>query len=143
MLRTKTAMAIAALTLTTACAREAREAEATTTTVTSGTTHGVRVTNVRLDDERPTRVADELCRREAACNRIGDDRTFRSEEACMSELSARTNARMAPWRCSSEASREHLEECLAAIRSEACETPLVASTDHLPACRASVMCAVE
>jgi hypothetical protein len=133
-----TAVTLTAL-LAAACAREAPPAEGTTT-LTSGTTHGVRVTNVPGDDERPTLLADELCRREAVCNRVGRDRAYPTEDGCVADLGAWMRVRLSSWGCPPTADRAPLEECLAAVRSEACDTPLLASMDNLPACRRSAVC---
>lgn len=127
--------------LTGACVHHERPS-VSTTTVTSGEPSGVRVTNVRTQayPEPGLLLADELCRREATCNRIGPDGTHRSEEACLVDLGTRAPALLASWTCSPAASRARFEECLAQVRSERCETNLSAGVSDLPRCRPNVMC---
>jgi hypothetical protein len=126
-----------------ACARSRGPSAATsTTTITGGTPMGVRVTNVEESQPDPgLALADELCRREAACNHIGAaGGRYRTEEACAADLGARLPAQIASWNCSPAAERARFEECLAAIRSERCDTDLVSGTDRLPLCRATAVC---
>ena len=129
--------------LTAACVHHERPTTSTTT-VTSGEPSGVRVTNVRTQTqaypEAGLVLADELCRRESACNQIGPGGTHRTEEACMVDLGTRAPALLASWRCSPAAARARFEECLAQIRSERCETDLSSGVSELPQCRPNVMC---
>lgn len=126
-----------------ACAHE-RE-PASTTTVTSGTPQGVRVTNVTVGDYDPAdRLAGELCRREATCGRIdarqSDEAKLLGEQNCVTVNAPRMRAAMERWSCSAMTRRASFEECLAAVRSERCETR-IDSPDILPACRANAVCA--
>jgi hypothetical protein len=127
----------AVVVLGTACARQAGSS---TTTVTSGSTSGVRVTGVRTDpDEAGLRLADEICNREVACSQIGDGTRYPTVEACMSDQGSRAPARLAHWSCTPSSTQASFETCLAAIRSEHCETKL-ANIDQLGACRTNAVC---
>ncbi len=133
----------AVLALVTACAHSKDQSQSySTTTITGGTPTGVRVTNVRENEPDPgLALADEVCRREATCNRIGAaGGRYPTEEACMADLGTRFPAQIASWNCSPAAARARFEECLAAIRSERCDTDLVSGADRLPLCRATAVC---
>jgi hypothetical protein len=125
-----------AVVLATACAHNDG---AGTTTVTSGSTSGVRVTNTRQSDQPAMRLADEICARELACNHIGAGARYRSEEACMAEQGASAPTQVSRWECVPGQTQAGFEECLAAIRSERCETPLP-RVDRLVACRSAAVC---
>jgi hypothetical protein len=116
-----------------------------TTTVTSGTPEGVRVTNVTIGDYDPAdRLAGELCRREATCGRIdgsqSDEAKLLGEQNCVTVNAPRMRAAMQRWSCSPAANRARFEDCLAAVRSERCETR-IDGPDILPACRSNAVCA--
>ncbi|MDB4934002.1 MAG: hypothetical protein JWP87_974 [Labilithrix sp.] len=110
-----------------------------TTTVTSGSTSGVRVTNTRENDDAAMRLADEVCARELACNHIGDGARYRSEEACLADQGAQAPVQLSRWSCTPTQTQAGFEECLAAIRSEKCETALP-RVDRLTACRSAAVC---
>lgn len=128
-----------------ACAHD-RDA-ASTTRVTSGTPDGVRVTNVTIGDYDPAeRLAGELCRREATCGRIdsasSDEAKLLGEQNCVTANAPRMRAAMERWSCSPSTHRAQFEDCLAAVRSERCETRNV-GPDILPACRSNAVCPEE
>jgi hypothetical protein len=139
MSRTKLTVASTVLLLAAACAHESGP---TTTTVTGGSLPGVRVTSARASDESAMRLADEICAREAACNHIGVSARYRSEEACMAEQGALAPSQIARWSCVPAATQAGFEQCLAAVRSERCETPLD-RVDALAACRSAPVCAID
>jgi predicted membrane-bound mannosyltransferase len=124
--------------LAAACSHQ--QDRAGTTTVTSGSPSGVKVTAVRTDrDEAAMRLADELCARAAACSQIGDDARYRTEEACMADQSTKAPAQISRWTCTPTQTQAGFEECLAAIRSERCETELP-RIERLIACRSAQVC---
>lgn len=134
---------IACLVLATACAHDGDRAGATT--VTSGSTEGVRVTNVTVGDYDPAdRLAGELCQREATCGRTqgarSDEAKLLGEQNCVTMNAPRMRGSIDGWGCNAMTHRAHFEECLAAIRSAACETSLE-QPDILPACRGNAVCA--
>jgi len=117
-----------------------------TTTVTSGDAPtGVRVTNVTVGDVDPAeRLAGELCRREATCGRIeargSDEAKLLGEQNCVTVETPRARAAIGTWGCNTTGRDARFEGCLAAIRSERCDTRL-SSPDTLPLCRANTICA--
>lgn len=129
------ALSVAALALGCAHGKEASG----TATVTSGTTSGVKVTGVSTRDEAAMRLADEICAREAACGAIGDGAKYRTEEACMADQGATAPVQLSRWSCTPTQTQAGFEECLAAIRSEHCDTPLP-RVDRLVACRSASVC---
>lgn len=146
-----TTIVLAAATLVSAavatgCARQ--PSQGGTTTVTSGTsgptgsgsTSGVRVTGTRSErSDAAMRLADEMCSRAAACNQVGDGARYRTEEACMADQGAQTPAQVSSWSCTPPSTQSSFEECLAAIRSERCESALPRA-DRLVACRSVAVC---
>lgn len=144
-----TTIALAAASLVVAAAGCARQpTQPGTTTVTSGTsgpigsgsTSGVRVTAARSDRiDVAMRLADEMCSRASACNQIGDGARYRTEEACMADQGAQTPAQVSSWSCTPASTQSSFEECLAAIRSERCESSLPRA-DRLVACRSVAVC---
>jgi hypothetical protein len=120
------------------CASHAESAGATI--VTSGTTtSGVRVTGSSDKDQAAMRLADEICERAATCGAIRDGAKYRSQEACMADQGASAPAQISRWSCTPTRTQAGFEECLAAIRSERCETPLP-RVDRLVACRSGAVC---
>jgi hypothetical protein len=129
------AICFAAVLLGTACARQVG-----TATVTSAPAPTVRAATAQTPAEAAAlRLADELCGRESACNGIGEGAHYRTEEACMSDQSARAPAQLARWTCTPTQTQAGFEQCLAAIRSERCETPLT-RVEQLSACRSAEVC---
>ncbi len=123
--------------LGTACARQTGSS---TTTVSSGSTSGARVTSARLDaDQASLRVADEICNRQVACGEVGDGASYHTVEACMADQATLTPAQLTRWSCKPSATEPSFETCLAAIRSEHCETKL-STIDALVACRSNAVC---
>lgn len=129
-------LSVSAVLLVAACAHNDG---AGTTTVTSGSTSGVRVTNTRQSDEPAMRLADEICARELSCNHIGPSARYRSEEACMAEQGAAAPSQVSRWDCEPTRSEAGFEQCLAAIRSERCETAMP-RVETLVACRSAAVC---
>lgn len=115
-----------------------------TTTITSGTPGGPRVTNIPVaEDDRAARLARELCRRDAACGRIEtsgtDEARLLGEQNCVTTKAPEARRAIGAWACEPAPAEAPFEECLAAIRSERCETR-VDRADALPACRREAVC---
>ena len=141
MNRTVTSAASVLVLLVVACAHDNDRAGATT--VTSGSTEGVRVTNVTIGDFDPAdRLAGELCRRDAACGRMQgtDEAKLLGEQNCVTQRAPSMRTMLSGWSCSPATYRARFEECLAAVRSERCETKLD-TVEALPACRRDAVCA--
>jgi Family of unknown function (DUF6184) len=130
MSRTYT-VCIAALLFGTACARQVG-----TTAVTSAAASSAAQTP---GDAAALRLADELCGREAACSNVGQGARYRTEEACLSDQSSRAPLQLARWSCTPSQTQDGFEQCLAAIRSERCETTLT-HVEQLAACRRVAVC---
>lgn len=134
------AVAASALLAGAAGACSHQQDRSSTTTVTSGAPSGVKVTAARSDrDEAAMRLADELCARAAACSQIGEGARYRSEEACMADQGNKAPAQISRWDCTPTQTQAGFEECLAAIRSERCETELP-RIERLVACRSAQVC---
>lgn len=117
------------------------DASSGVTTLSSGTPNGIRVTDTGPAFAEPaSRLSQELCSREAECNRIGKDGSlYASEATCQANLDGPVRTEMTTWRCTPASKDLHFEDCLAAIRSAHCETSL----DHLnrlTACQSASLC---
>lgn len=116
-----------------------------TTAVTSGTLDGPRVTNVAEDTQLPTedRLAGAVCVRERECARDRGlnkkDALAMHEAACVIEVKPTAAILTQSLTCSPAEARAGVEECLAAIAREPCDTP-TAFSSSLPACRAQQIC---
>jgi hypothetical protein len=88
-------------------------------------------------------MAGQLCRHEAACNRIAtsgtDEAKLLAEQVCVTNAAASVRRSMNAWACTPAQVRARYEECLAAIRSESCEI-MTDALERVPVCRASVIC---
>ncbi len=136
-------LAGSAVALVPACAHQIHSDGTTTltsATPSAGGSDGVRVTNTRPERADVIhRLAEEMCRREAACNAIGEGKRYRTEETCMADQSSRAPATVSRWGCTPTRAQPGLEDCLAAIRSERCESPLPRA-DGIPACGSRAVC---
>ena len=131
--------ALAVVAISAGCAHQS-ETSGITTVTSSSSTSGVRVTDTTSDkDQASMRLADEICGREAACNAIGDGAKYRTIEACMADQGATAPVQLSRWSCTPTQTQAGFEECLAAIRSERCETQLP-RVDRLVACRSASVC---
>lgn len=142
MIRTLTIAGSVLALLVAACAHDRDRAG--TTRITSGSPEGVRVTNVTIGDFDPAdRLAGELCRREATCGRMqgpdSDEARLLGEQNCVTQRTPSARAMLGGWPCSPATNRGRFEECLAAVRSERCETRLD-TVETLPTCRRDVVC---
>src|SRR5690242_7303923 len=81
------ALCLATVLLGAACARQVG-----TTAVTSADVEARSATAPTAADAAALCLADETCAREAACNTIGEGARYRTEEACLSDQSARAPA---------------------------------------------------
>lgn len=134
---TSLCIAAAVVVLGAACARQPGTG---TTTVTSGSTAGMGGTGARTAaDQASLRLADEICNRQVACSQVGDGARYHTVEACMADQGTRTPGQLTHWSCTPSATQGSFETCLAAIRSEHCETKL-SSIDELVACRSNAVC---
>jgi hypothetical protein len=118
------------------CMRD--DGQASTTTIRSGTAEP-SVTNV----EPAIRLATELCRHESRCRdserQRSDEAKLLAEQNCVTAGTDPTADVMGTWSCSPAVARAGYEECLAAIRTERCETKL-SSIKDVPRCRSNMVC---
>lgn len=66
--------------------------------------------------EVATRLASQICEREARC-----DRSAAAEDQCMRAYVSLTALEVATWQCSPAATRARAKQCIAALNAEPCE----------------------
>jgi hypothetical protein len=72
--------------------------------------------------DAPARIARALCDHESACTRVGPQRTWESDGACMSAMRVRTASELEGAQCRVDATA--LAVCLGDVRKAACNAPL-------------------
>jgi Family of unknown function (DUF6184) len=85
------------------------------------------------------RIVASRCAREVSCSNVGPGRHFTSGEVCVREVRDRVRESLKKSACPSGIDGKELDECLDAIRSESCSSPLDA-VNRLAACRTSELC---
>jgi Family of unknown function (DUF6184) len=89
-----------------------------------------------------TAVADitsARCAREQKCGNIGGNKTYASLEACNTTLSKDLRDELNAYDCAGGVVSKELQECISAIREEACNSPLD-KLARITACRDSDIC---
>jgi len=89
--------------------------------------------------ELTQRAARALCDREAYCNRVGDDKTYKSADACLTEKRDRVGRLVTESGCR-EIRGDRVAACLTAIRGSECgpsNAPLAPPAE----CAAHALCA--
>ena len=86
-------------------------------------------------EDVPARLARARCDHETTCTRVGDGRTWPSQDACMADFRARADAELGT--CTP--ARAAVASCLAAIRNQPC-TPALERRDALTACLSTALC---
>ncbi len=122
------------------CNRD-RAADGTTTTTTRtepGTTT-ITGANVVANKAAVTRIADARCARELACNNIGADKRYSSQQFCIEKIGVDMKDDLNAQDCPRGIDQKELNECLAEIRNESCNNP-IDKLERLAACRTSDMC---
>lgn len=102
------------------------------------TTTGANVASTS-NDNAVARIVSSRCAREATCNNIGVDKRFDNAAGCTAKIRSDMRDDLNTKDCPYGVDVKELDECLEAIRSEACNSPLD-SISRLAACRASDMC---
>jgi hypothetical protein len=87
--------------------------------------------------DEPGRLGRALCDRESVCTRIGQNRTWGSDDQCVSAMRARSTAEVSAMKCSIVGSA--LALCLASIRNAECNAPAESLSDF-PDCRDTALC---
>ena len=85
------------------------------------------------------RIVTARCAREAACNNVGSDKHFGTNNACTRELQSTVGADLTPGKCMRGIDVNAIDKCTDAIRTESCNNP-VDTLSRLAACRASALC---
>jgi hypothetical protein len=86
------------------------------------------------------RLAQAMCDRETACNRVGPKRPFGTVEQCTSMVRERAREEVASAECARGFDNTSVGVCLTAIRQASCNTRL-ASIEELPSCVRTQLCA--
>ena len=104
------------------------------TTTTTGANVNALSNNTAIE-----RIVAARCSRETACNNIGSDKHFTSNETCTRELRTKVGDDLKGSECPRGIDAKELDECIESIRTESCNNP-VETISRLAACRTSDMC---
>jgi hypothetical protein len=85
-------------------------------------------------------IAHARCERELRCNNIGTDRKFASQSACEDQIRSDWAADLNTLECPNGVVEQQLEECLAAIRAEECNSPFD-TLSRMTECQSPQICA--
>ena len=86
-----------------------------------------------------SRIAAARCDREASCNRIGENGNYDTESECTADQSRAERAAIGAKVCPEAVDREKLNACLAAIRTEDCQSSLE-DVEQMTVCRSHALC---
>ena len=70
------------------------------------------------------RIVNSRCAREAACNNVGPDKRFVSQDVCTGKVKADMKNDLNASDCPYGVDAKELDECLEAIRTESCNNPI-------------------
>jgi hypothetical protein len=121
----------AALVLTGACARRDLSRPAT---ITSAPT-----TRDALTRAPESRLANELCLREAGCGRISRTSRYPSVETCATDVRQRVAVELDEDQCRPAVASRAFEACLSALRSAPCDL-VIDRVDRVAACSPRAIC---
>jgi hypothetical protein len=85
------------------------------------------------------RIASARCAREAACNNVGADKKYASNDVCSREIRGDMRDDLKASECPYGIDQKELNECLEEIRNESCNNP-IDTISRLAACRTSDLC---
>jgi hypothetical protein len=85
-------------------------------------------------------IAHARCQREARCNNLGADQKFATQAACEDQIRSDWGADLNTLECPNGVVEQQLEECLAAIRGEECNSPLD-TLSRMTECQSPQICA--
>ena len=127
-----------------ACDRDATRTDATATATPANREGGVGTTPMTnkatvSNDQAIQNLVNARCEREARCNNVGPGKQWASAEACRSDLTAKNRDELKASECPGGIVQKELDECLADVRKETCDSPLDTLT-RLAACRSSDLC---
>jgi hypothetical protein len=102
------------------------------------TTTGVNLGAVNFDTAS-NKIVAARCDREMACKNVGDGKHFTTPAACTRELGTKLKDDLRPAECPNGVDAKHLDDCLTAIRKEACGNP-IDTIGRISACNESGLC---
>jgi hypothetical protein len=114
-----------------ACGHEYSESGATTTTAARAGTP----TNDRAIDA----ITNARCEREARCNNVGQNKTYVSNEGCLTQLRGEAMNSLTASSCPQGINGPQLDKCLADVRGERCENVLD-TIGRLANCNTTALC---
>ncbi len=85
------------------------------------------------------RIVSSRCAREAACNNVGNDKKFATNDACAREIRSDMHEDLKASECPYGIDQKELNECLDEIRNENCNNP-IEKIERVAACRTSDLC---
>jgi hypothetical protein len=85
-------------------------------------------------------IAHARCDREARCNNIGADHKYATEDACEEQIRTDWANDLNTYECPNGVVEQQLEECLAAIRAEDCNSPFD-TLSRVGECQSPQICA--
>lgn len=88
----------------------------------------------------PRKIAGARCEREARCNNIGADKKWATNDTCEDSIRAEWAQDLNVYDCPSGVKDNELDECLAAIRDEDCNSPFD-TLGRISECTAAQICA--
>ncbi len=84
-------------------------------------------------------IAESRCEREQQCGNVGQDKTYSSAPDCLARIQTDWKADLNARECPGGINRNELNECLTAIRDEACQNPFDALA-RITQCTAAQIC---
>jgi hypothetical protein len=109
----------------------------------SGTVGDTTLTGANVGTVSNTSAIDRIvsarCAREAACNNIGTDKKFTTNDSCSREIRADMHEDLKASECPYGIDQKELNECLTEIRNENCNNP-IEKIERVAACRTSDLC---
>ena len=85
-------------------------------------------------------IADARCDREQRCENVGDGKKYASDEVCENQIRGDWANDLNAYECPNGIVDAELDECLAAIRAEECNSPFD-TLSRVTACTAGQICA--
>lgn len=101
------------------------------TTVTGATVPGKVASNSAID-----RISAARCQREAACNNVGADKAYASQDVCMNQLRGQARDELKGDQCKQGVDPKDLDECVSEIQKASCGSTLAQIDD----CEADDLC---
>ena len=86
------------------------------------------------------RIAGARCEREARCENVGVERKYASDSACEDQIRTDWANDLNVYECPNGVVEQQLEECLAAIRAEDCNSPFD-TLGRITECQSPQICA--